>query len=91
VHLEVPLAGVLIVVTGTALGAILTTGTSELWLMEFKGSVGTQTVTECLEGKNVKKHTLKSETNENKKPVAASENVVGGLLQFEEPVELMDS
>jgi len=55
VHLEVPAIGTLIEVDGTALGAILTTGPAKLWVMEFKGEKGKQTVTECLEGANVKK------------------------------------
>jgi hypothetical protein len=89
-HLETGF-GTLQLVTGTLLGAILTTGSAKLWVMEFNGSAGTQTVTECLEGKGVKTHTLKSETNENGKAEALSINVVGGLLQFKEEVKLEDS
>jgi hypothetical protein len=90
-HLEVPAAGVLTIVTGTALGAVLTAGPAKLYSIEFKGSKGVQTITECLEGANKKVHNLTAEENENKKPEAASENVEGGLLQFKEDTKLEDS
>jgi len=90
IHLEIPTLGVLIEVKGTALGAILTAGPAKLWSMEFKGSGGLQTVTECLEGANKKTHTLESSTNHGAF-VPASENVEGGLLQFAEEVKLEDS
>jgi len=90
-HLEVPSVGVLQIVTGAALGAILTTGKGKLWVIEFNGSVGAQTITDCKQGTVTILHNLLSETNENKKPEAASEAVTSGLLQFASEVELMDS
>jgi len=91
-HLEVPVAGILTIVTGTALGAILTTGKATLWLMEFGSTPkGVQTVAECKQGTVAVKQSLMSEENENKKPIAASEEVKGGLLQFKEAVELEDA
>ncbi len=59
--------------------------------MEFLGSKGVQTVTSCLQGEKTITHNLLTEENENGKPVASSENVVGGLLQFKEEVKLEDS
>jgi hypothetical protein len=89
-HLIVPATNTKIEVTGTALGAILTSGKAKLWSMEFLGAKGVQTITECLEGTNKKTHTLKSK--ENAEPAqAASEKVESGLLQFPAEVELMDS
>jgi hypothetical protein len=90
-HLEVPAVGELLIVTGGALGAILTTGKAKLWVIEFNGAAGAQTVTDCKQGTTTILHSLKVETNENGKPDAASELVVGGLLQFASEVELMDS
>jgi hypothetical protein len=94
-HLEVPAVGALTIVTGAALGAILTTGPAKLWIMEFNrvgtGSPGAQVVTDCKQGTTTILHNLLSELNENKKPEAASENVASGLLQFPSEVELMDS
>jgi hypothetical protein len=94
-HIEVPAVGVLTILTGTVLGAILTTGPAKLWIMEFNrvgtGSPGAQVVTDCKQGTTTILHSLKVETNENGKPEAASENVASGLLQFPETVELMDS
>jgi hypothetical protein len=97
-HLEIPVAGILTIVTGTALGAILTTGKATLWSMEFLGGAagagkekGVQTVTECKQGTTVIRHSLLSEENEHKNPVGASEAVAGGLLQFKESVELEDA
>jgi hypothetical protein len=89
VHLEVPALGVLVEVNGRALGTIEGVK-AKLFGSKFEGEKGKQTVTECLEGANVKKHTLTS--SENHGPAkAASENVVGGLIQFPAEVELMDS
>jgi hypothetical protein len=89
-HLEAPALGVLVEVAGAALGAVLTKGKAKLFSVEFKGSKGKQTVTECLEGANKKVHNLIASTNHGEfKP--ASENVVGGLVQFTKEVELEDS
>jgi hypothetical protein len=90
-HLEVPAVGQLQIVTGAALGAILTTGKAKLWVIEFNGSAGAQTVTDCKQGTTTILHSLKTENNESGKTEAASELVVGGLLQFAAEVELMDS
>jgi len=91
-HLEVPSLGVLIEVLGAALGAILTKGKAKLFSVEFtnNGTAGEQTVKDCLEGANVKLHTLMSSMN-HKPEELASELVEGGLVQFKEEVELMDS
>jgi hypothetical protein len=89
VHLEVPALGLLVEVNGRALGTVEGTK-GKLFGSKFAGKEGKQTVTECLEGANVKKHTLTGIENHGAAK-AASENVVGGLLQFPAEVELMDS
>jgi hypothetical protein len=89
-HIEAPALGILVEIKGAALGAVLTSGKAKLFSVEFKGSKGKQTVTECLEGATKKVHNLLASTNHEKfKP--ASENVEGGLAQFTKEVELMDS
>jgi hypothetical protein len=90
-HLEVPAVGQLTLITGTVLGAILTAGPAKLYSMEFLGAKGKQTITSCLQGATTLTHNLMTEENENGKPVASSENVTGGLLQFKEEVKLEDS
>jgi hypothetical protein len=89
-HLEVPGLGILAIVNGTALGAILTAGPAKLWSMEFIGKKGVQTITSCKQGETTITHNLTSAENEGT-PAAASENVVGGLLQFTEEQKLEDS
>jgi len=91
--LEVPAAKAEIEVKGTALGAVLTTGKAKLFSVEFLAAAakeGKQAVTECLQGTTKIVHNLLA--NKNKGAFeAASENVVGGLIQFEKETELMDS
>ncbi|HTA06501.1 MAG TPA: hypothetical protein VK774_09075 [Solirubrobacteraceae bacterium] len=90
-HVEVPAEGLLLSITGTMLGAILTSGKAKLWNVEFLGKKGVSNVTSCLEGANVKSQSLTVETNESKKPEALSLSIESGLLQFKEEVELMGS
>jgi hypothetical protein len=90
-HLEAPSLGVLIEVLGAALGAVLTKGEAKLFVVEFtnNGIAGEQTVKDCLEGANVKLHNLLSSTNHGAEELA-SEDVQGGLVQFEKATVLMD-
>jgi len=84
-HLEVPAAGLLTLVGGLYLGAILTAGPAKLWVLEPGG------VTECLEGTSKKTDTLTIEENETKKTEATNISAAGTLLQFEEEVKIEDA
>lgn len=91
-HLEVPAVGTLIEVKGQALASIKAKAGEKLTLFvaEFVGSKGKQNITKCLIGAKEVTHNLEGSTNHAAfKP--ASENVAGGLVQFESAVELMDS
>jgi hypothetical protein len=76
VHLEAPAIGVLDELLGTALGAVLTTGVTQLFSVEFLsiGTPGDQTVTLC----GTIKHTLALAKNHEAEIDAALE-VSGGL------------
>jgi hypothetical protein len=88
--IEQPATGVKVEVKGTALAAILTTGEAKLFSVEFLGSKGKQTVTECLQGETKIKHNLES-SFKGGAFLPDSQNVVGGLVQFPTAVKLEDS
>jgi hypothetical protein len=90
VHIEAPALGVLVNVTGTVIGTLLT-AKGKLLVADFTGKEGKQeNGTECKdEAGNVKKAELLSE-KDPEKALKASENVEGGLIQFTNEVELMD-
>jgi hypothetical protein len=85
-----PATGTKTSIKGTFLGAVLTTGEAKLFSVEFLGSKGKQTVTECLQGTTKIKHTLEVSLNGGAFE-AASENIAGGLFQFPSSVKLEDS
>ncbi len=87
--LEVPAVGALVEVQGQALGALLTLK-GKLFVADLTGEKGKQKVAvECLvNGKTVKHNLLSSKNKAAFEP--ASENVVGGLVQFAKEVELMN-
>jgi hypothetical protein len=88
--LEQPATGTKVEVKGIALGEILTKGPAVLYLVDFLGSGGKQTVTECLQGETKIKHTLES-SFKGGAFLPASQNVVGGLVSFPSEVKLEDS
>jgi hypothetical protein len=89
-HLEVPVVGLLISLSGAVIGEVTTKGKAKVFTVNFSGEKGKQAVTECKdEAGNVKKAGLTIEENESKKPAAASENWTA-KVEFEEEVELMD-
>jgi hypothetical protein len=93
VHLEVPAAGVLVIVNGLVIGSLGAKAGEKVasTTVSFSGSKGIPTVKECSDSSGTKKHTLTGELNENGKPEAASENVVEGKVTYEEKLELMDT
>jgi hypothetical protein len=91
VHLELPAAGLLLVISGRVIGTIATIGTTKLFVIQFSGSAGSQTARSCTKGTESKQDTLTVEENESKKPANFSLNIEGALLQFPNAVEPMDS
>jgi hypothetical protein len=91
VHLEIPALGELLVLAGSYIGEVLTTGLAKSFVVDITGKAGKQNVVECKDGKEVKKGSLTSEPNENKKPEPASVNMESGSLKFSETKELMDT
>jgi len=90
VHLEVPAIGQLLLLAGTYIGEVLTTGPAKTYVVDITGKAGKQNAVECKEGLTSKKGSLLSENNENKKPEAASVNMESGSLAFSENKELME-
>jgi hypothetical protein len=88
-HLELPSVGTLIELKGAALGAVLTTGPAKLWVVEFLGKEGKPTVTDCLEGANIKLGNLLLSKNHGAFE-GASESIESVLIQFPNEVTLED-
>jgi hypothetical protein len=94
VHIEAEALGILVEVTGSVIGHILPKAEvgkkATLWGVDFTQKAGVQTVKACKDEKGgEKKASLKSK----KDPEAAVESgqaITEALLQFLEPVELMD-
>jgi hypothetical protein len=92
IHLEVPSLGQLIELNGRLIGLVLAKAKEPLknFKVDFNAPEKKQEVASCIEGKNIKEHSLKSEIN-HAEPVGATEAIEGGELEFEEAQELMDS
>jgi hypothetical protein len=93
IHLEVPSIAQLIEINGLVIGVVLAKAGEKLknFKIDFVAPEKKQEAVSCIEGKNVKKHTLAAETNHAGGPVEGTEAVEGGELEFEEAQELMDS
>jgi len=95
IHLEVPSIGFLTELNGRVIGAISAKPGEAL--KEFKTVFNIvkeskkQEVIACKEGKAEKTHTLTLEQNHSGKPEGATQFIEGGLLEFTEAQELMDS
>jgi hypothetical protein len=88
--IEIPTLGAKIEVKGAVAGAILTSGSTKLFVVDFTGKEGKQTVTDC---KQIPTGTLVEPlllSNKNGGAFeASSENVTAGLIQFPANTELM--